>query len=196
MVSYYLMTSYTSTIITLGVLSYTWTNVNAPANDPYKLTANVCRPSVLTADVGYALQTNDRWYGNIRLNDYKSSPGSKTIGVTMPTWKNKKRFDYVDGVMVVDEGNSTRVATDDEMEGELGYTRCRSSECSEELDLLHHLLAEADEATQILPQTLVATTTKPDVPAETTVMPPGDALVKTFGSRRTLTADFSQPTAI
>lgn len=62
MVSYYLMASYTSTIITLSVMSHTWKNDNPVADGPYGLTANVCWPSVSTADVGLALQTDDWWH--------------------------------------------------------------------------------------------------------------------------------------
>jgi hypothetical protein len=48
-----------TTVITLNVMSYTWKNIVMQAGDPQALTANVCRPSVLTGDVGYALFVED-----------------------------------------------------------------------------------------------------------------------------------------
>ncbi|KUI60196.1 Chitotriosidase-1 [Cytospora mali] len=159
--NYYLMTSYTSTIITLNVMSYTWKNVNPPAGDPYGLTANVCRPSVLTADVGYALQTDDPWYGGRRVNAYNLDPGALTVGKSQPTYRRNKRgqedgmvvFDFNeddegDGLRVTaDDGNSTRLATDEEIE-ELGYVRCNTPDCWEELEELRQMQAEASIATE------------------------------------------------
>ncbi|KAI1755044.1 hypothetical protein F4782DRAFT_552203 [Xylaria castorea] len=179
--AYYLLTSYTSTIVTLNVLSYTWNNVNPPASDRYGLTANACRPSVLTTDVGFALQTNDPWYG-IWPKDYNSDPGSKTKGMSKPTWKKAKRFDFVEGVMVVDEGNSTRLAADEEIEMELGYTRCKSGDCKEELEILRKQQAQASMPT-VLPDSQPAVETIVTAVAYTTI-----------GGRPAPTAYASQPT--
>lgn len=143
--NYYLMTSYTSTIVTLNVLSYTWNNVNPAAGDPYGLRENVCRPSVLTADVGFALQTDDPWYGGIQISAYNSNPVVPK-GTTQPDYKRDEDsawnvvvdpgdVDYVDGKMVVDEGNSTRLASERELQ-ELGYTRCETPACEAELEIL------------------------------------------------------------
>ncbi|RMY87514.1 hypothetical protein D0862_10680 [Hortaea werneckii] len=41
-----------TTHVTLNVHSITWTNVSPGVGDPEGLTSNVCRPSVLNADVG------------------------------------------------------------------------------------------------------------------------------------------------
>lgn len=189
--SYYLLTSYTSTIITLNVLSYTWTNVKPPTTDPYGLTANVCRPSVLTADVGFALQTNDPWYGGIRLSDYNSDPGHRTSGVSKPTWKKAKRFDFVEeGVMVVNEGNSTRLATDEEIELELGYTRCKSGDCKEELEILRQQQAQASMPTVLLDSQPAVETV---VTAVATALPTAVAYT-TLQGRQAPTAYASQPT--
>ncbi|KAI1115462.1 glycoside hydrolase [Nemania sp. NC0429] len=189
--AYYLLTSYISTIITLNVMSYTWKNVNPPAGDPYGLTANVCRPSVLTADVGFALQTEDPWYGNIRISDYNSDPGARTKGVSQPTWKRtEKYFDFVKGAMVVDEGNSTRLATDEEIEMDLGYTRCKSGNCEEELEILRQQQAQANMPT-ILPSLQ-----QPVVKAVVTATPTGVAEVMTAESRPAPAAYASQPTGV
>lgn len=173
--SYYLMTSYTSTVITLNVMSYTWENVNPPAGDPDGLSANVCRPSVLTSDVGYALQTDDPWYGTTRLDAYNMDPGTLTSGVSQPTYRRNRRGqecgvvvsdfsrdDEGDGVInldfseddegnglrvTADDGNSTRLATDEEIQ-ELGYMRCRTPDCWEELEELRQIQAEASMATE------------------------------------------------
>lgn len=182
---------YTSTIVTLNVLSYTWTNVNPRAGDGYALTANVCRPSVLTADAGFALQTNDPWYGVVRLNDYNSDPGSKTKGVSKPTWKRAKRFDFVEGAMVVNEGNSTRLATDEEIETELGYTRCKSGDCIEEFEVLRQQQAQANVPTVVHDSQPAMETV---VTAVATDLLSAGALTAT-GGRPALTAYASQPTA-
>lgn len=191
--NYYLMTSYTSTIITLNVLSYTVQNVNAAANDPYELTSNVCRPSVLTTDVGFALMTQDPWYNGVVITDYNYSPGTKTINVQQPTFK--RRFAYINGVIIVDEGNATRRATDQEMEDNLGYSRCTSFECREELDLLRQQLANAHAATDLgFAQSTVATELRSILPLQTTATETWATLVKPLESRPTASNGISYPT--
>ncbi|GAB7349047.1 hypothetical protein MBLNU459_g8013t1 [Dothideomycetes sp. NU459] len=164
--SYYEMTSYTSTIITLSVMSYTWTNVNPAAGDVYGLTANKCRPSVLTADVGYALQTNDWWYTHrsITILDYNSDPGQKTKGVSQPNYKKRgleeeEGIEFLGGKLTVDEGNSTRLATDEEIE-ELGYVRCETPDCEAELDLQRSQQAAANQAT-LTPESKISALANP-----------------------------------
>lgn len=144
-----------TTTVTLNVMSYTWKNVPFDANDPYKLTANPCRPSALTADVGYALFTTDPWYGRNRIDgDYNSSPGQKTVGVDVPVLRRDTEIwdpvGYVDGNIIVDNGNSSRHASHDELE-QLGYERCASRDCKEELELLAEQIAELDLSLSALP---------------------------------------------
>lgn len=140
-----------TTSITLNVMSYTWTNVPIMFPDVQGLSANPCRPSVLTADVGYALFTDDPWYGVVRLNDYNNSPGQKTIGVNQPLLRRDGQvlgsLDYVDGKMVVDNGNSSRPASDEELK-ELGYKVCEMPDCEAELGDLRQLQAELNLPTQ------------------------------------------------
>lgn len=159
--NYYLMTTYTSTIITLSVMSYTWKNVNPAVGDPYGLAENVCRPSVLTGDVGYALQTDDPWYGGWAKTAYNKDPGSLTKGVSQPKFKRDKTGEEADMVVfgfsedgegeatriTVDDGNSTRLATDEELQEQLGYVRCKTPDCSEEMDELRLMQADAAMAT-------------------------------------------------
>lgn len=166
--NYYLMTTYTSTVITLSVMSYTWKNVHPAAGDPYGLAENVCRPSVLTGDVGYALQTDDPWFGGWAKTDYNKDPGPLTIGKSQPKFKKRDRIvgaahaedmpvvvfgfsedDGEDGAtrMTADDGNSTRLATDEELQEQLGYVRCKTPDCWEELEEMRLLQADADVAT-------------------------------------------------
>lgn len=161
--SYYLMTSYESTVVTLNVMSYTWENVNPPAGDPDGLGANVCRPSVLTNDVGYALLTDNPWYLGRPPTTYTMDPGSLTVGVSQPQYRRNRRGREDGGTVVIDfsegdegddlrltadDGNSTRLATDEEIR-QLGYTRCRTPGCWEELEELRQMQAEERMATEI-----------------------------------------------
>lgn len=201
MVSYYLLTSYTSTIVTLNVLSYTWKNMNPPAGDPYGLTDNKCRPYTLTADVGFALQTDDAWYGNVRLNDYNSDPGAKTVGKTQPDYRRRwvddedddadVYFDYRGGVVTADNGNSTRLATDEELE-ELGYTRCESPDCLTELEMLRSAQAEADMATETAAATATLVQALTTATATTALSGPGTPMMGSE-TRPTLVAAASMP---
>jgi hypothetical protein len=131
-----------TTIITLNVMSYTWKNIVTSAGDPQALTANVCRPSVLTADVGYALFTDDPWYtsqGIVINGDYNSHPGPKTINAPFPVLKRGSEpvaeLDLVEGNLIVDDGFSSRELSDEEIES-LGYARCATPECDAELAIL------------------------------------------------------------
>jgi hypothetical protein len=143
-----------TTFVTLNVMSYTWTNVRFDASDPAGLTSNVCRPSVLTADAGYALLTNDPWYGKVTITNYNFSPGARAQGVIPPAYKRDEgpveALEYLDGKMVFDNGNSSRLASDEELE-DLGYTRCETEDCQEELRILDQQQAELDPSTQPLP---------------------------------------------
>ncbi|KAJ8132429.1 hypothetical protein O1611_g1195 [Lasiodiplodia mahajangana] len=171
---YYLLTSYTSTIVTLNVLSYTWTNVNPPVNDYRGLTANTTPGT-----------------GGLRKVAYNNDPGSLTKGVSKPTYRKMKRFEFSEGRMVVNEGNSTRLATDEEIEKELGYTPCRSGGCSEELEILRQQQAEANMPTLVHDSPLATgAVVSAIVTAVPTVTSPTLA-----GGRPALMAHASHPTA-
>lgn len=151
----------------------TWKSVNPPIGDPEGLTANVCRPSVLTADVGHALLTDDPWYNGVRISDYRSSPGRKTQGVKQPVFRRDdelmeglEALDFVDGRMVVDEGNSSRPAYQEEIE-QLGYERCETPDCQAELEILHEHQANASRA-KAMPPTVAATASTTDDPLQQT----------------------------
>jgi hypothetical protein len=143
-----------TTSITLNVHSLTWKNISPAVGDDDGLTANVCRPSVLTADVGYAVFTDDPWYKGVRIPDYQFPPGAKTKGKQQPSFKRDVNFldglDYVDGNMIVDEGNSTRRASREEIK-ELGYERCGTPDCRAELEILQQQQAELGLSTASLP---------------------------------------------
>lgn len=181
-----------STMITLNVMSYTWTNVKPPAGDRYGLTANVCRPSVLTKDVRFAIMTDDPYYGNLRVGDFNLDPGTRTIGVKRPDYK---RYELAEGFIVVDEGNSTRLASDEEIETELGYTKCKRADCAEELDTLRQQQARAGAPTAIS-EPWAPTAEGSELVAITTVIATV-ATRETLSSRPSLTAYLSsKPTKI
>lgn len=201
--NYYLMTTYTSTIITLNVMSYTWKNVNPAVGDPYGLAENVCRPSVLTGDVGYALQTDDSWYGGWAPTTYNKDPGSLTKGVSQPKYKRDRTgeedsmvvFDFSsedgeDGAtrMLVNDGNSTRLATDEELQEQLGYVRCKTPDCAEELDELRLMQADAALATATTDLGQQATDLVMLVAATATATPAGASTTGLDATRPTLVA--------
>ncbi|KAK1978686.1 hypothetical protein LZ30DRAFT_598586 [Colletotrichum cereale] len=102
--------------------------------------ANPCWPSTLIDDPGFALMTNDPWYNahpaskrNTRL--YRNAPLANIIaGKTNRPGFNKRDEDDFDPEDVwVDEGNSTRKATDGELLEGLGFLRCEDGDCDGEL---------------------------------------------------------------
>lgn len=162
-------------------------------SDPYGLEKNVCRPSVLTADVEYALQTNDPWYGGLAKDVYNKDPGALTNGVSQPKYKRDRTGDE-DGMVVfdfsedgeggatrmtADDSNSTRLATDEELQEQLGYVRCQMPDCSKELDEWRLMQADAAMATAttesatdlvLVAATATATATATSAGASTTGM--------------------------
>lgn len=153
-------------------MSYTWKNIVTSAGDPQALTANVCRPSVLTADVGYALFTDDLWYtsqGIVIHGDYNSPPGPKTINVPFPVLKREfepaANLDYVEGNLIVDDEFSSRGLSDEEIES-LGYARCATPECDTELAMLQEqqaaLASSLPHAAEAAASTVTFTPTTPN----------------------------------
>lgn len=142
-----------TTVITLNVMSYTWKNIAKSAGGPEALTANVCRPTVLTGDVGYPLFTDDPWYTSQGITihgDYNSDPGPRTSTIARPLYKREldtlDELDFVDGNLIVDNGNSSRPLSHEELEL-LGYTECATPECEAE----YAILKEQQEALGRLP---------------------------------------------
>jgi hypothetical protein len=121
-----------------------YTNMPLDASDPAYLTHNPCWPHVMSYrlnDPGYALFTEDEYYAHtgLYINPviYRAAPGSGyTQGLTPPTRRDLSQmpnFDEEDGVVVVREINSTRLPTPEEMEKYLGYSKCNSADCHEEI---------------------------------------------------------------
>ncbi|PYI13869.1 hypothetical protein BO99DRAFT_39876 [Aspergillus violaceofuscus CBS 115571] len=189
----YEQTIFTSTIITLSVMRYTWASVSPPGGDPFGLTANVCRPSVLTNDVGFALFTDDAWYNGNGPSAYQFSPGALTVGKSQPTWRKR---DFIwneqERMMVVDEGNTTRRATPEELESELGLTRCATPDCVAELEILAHQQAEEGFATVAndAVKTIEAVLTPTPASSTSSII-----ITSTHASRPGLQPGISQPTA-
>ena len=111
---------------------------------------NSCFPQTLTDDAGFALFTDDLWYiANINSRFYsgrtsysKPPPASLTNGKTQPRsnparkrWLEEPLLGDLDNI-VVDEGNSTRQATDDELWDVHNVVRCRTRKCRSELQAL------------------------------------------------------------
>ncbi|KAF5523516.1 Chitotriosidase-1 [Colletotrichum aenigma] len=107
---------------------------------------NPCYPKTLIDDPGFALMTNDPWYNahpaskrNTRL--YRNAPGANIIAGKTNRPGYNKRDDEEDfnpehfnpDDVWVDEGNSTRKATDGEVLDHLGFLRCENGDCEAEL---------------------------------------------------------------
>ncbi len=122
--NYYLLTMYTSTFLTLGVMDFQYTNMPDPGNDLYGLQLNHCWPSVLMNDYGYQLLTQDDWYASRTFlfpSQFATDPNSRLVfGINQPNYKRSLGSATGSGreampVVIVDEGNSTRRATDQEI---------------------------------------------------------------------------------
>ncbi|KAH9233227.1 hypothetical protein K456DRAFT_1837713 [Colletotrichum gloeosporioides 23] len=129
---------------TTTVMKMRFTNMPKLANDG--IPDNPCYPKTLIDDPGFALMTNDPWYNahpaskrNTRL--YRNPPGARIIaGKTNRPGYNKRGdeqdFDaetFNPDDVWVDEGNSTRKATDRELLDHLGFVRCENGDCEAEL---------------------------------------------------------------
>lgn len=157
---------------------------NMPAINDAGLTENPCWPSTLVDDPGFALNTNDPWYQeppNLGRRGYKkfyaNPPEAQfTQGkVNKPGWGKRDERSVMMGMMdpdnvYVDEGNSSRRITEDELLEEFGMLRCLG-DCSAEM---------ADLGIASLPVSQMAPTPTPqNVEAEAT---------PTFARRATSTA--------
>ncbi|RMZ86664.1 hypothetical protein DV736_g6111, partial [Chaetothyriales sp. CBS 134916] len=138
------VTSITSTITTINVMDYSFFNMGAPQADPWLLTDNPCYPSTLTQDPGFALLTWDPYYGLVPTRlPYSEPPTAQyTSGKTPPSKRDLSLeetyphfvMDGQSNKILVDEGNSTRKATDEEMLEYFGLLKCRTEDCAQELD--------------------------------------------------------------
>lgn len=127
--------------VTIAHMSIKFTRMPGLADDG--ITANKCFPSVLRNDPGFALMLRDSWY-NGHANDkifglasYSKAPSANVIGTNVAQPDHFKRDSYFDpDDIILDDGNSTRKATDEELAEEFGFYRCESSDCRKELDAL------------------------------------------------------------
>lgn len=148
------------------------------------VTANNRRPSILTADPGFALLTGDPWYDNYPLSrllaiDYKYAPNAALVaGKTRPVYKRSSDdadefiWDADNEKLLVAEGNSTRLAAEDEIREVLGLHKCVTPDCAPELAALSAFEAEMGLPTQpAVPAT--SSLTRVYVESETTMDPSG-----------------------
>ncbi|OJJ94920.1 hypothetical protein ASPACDRAFT_48368 [Aspergillus aculeatus ATCC 16872] len=126
-------TEIVSTIYTLNGLVMEFTNVQG-----YSMSDNPCLPVVITDDPGFALFTNDPWYVAVQQQHnsaaYALPPvAALTQGKTAPRiGRNIAKRESSD-FWVVDEGNSSRQATPEEVFEDMGLIRCESTDCEKEL---------------------------------------------------------------
>jgi chitinase len=127
--------------VTIAHLSIEFDNMPNLADDG--ITDNKCFPSVLRNDPGFALMLRDSWYNGhaadkvFGLANYPKSPSPAVIGNNVPQANFYKRDSYFDpDDIILDDGNSTRKATDEELAEEFGFYRCDASDCKKELDAL------------------------------------------------------------
>jgi chitinase len=127
--------------VTIAHLSIKFENMPGLADDG--IIDNKCFPSVLRNDPGFALMLRDSWYNGhaadkvFGLANYPKSPSPAVIGNNVAQANFYKRDSYFDpDDIILDDGNSTRKATDEELADEFGFYRCDSSDCKKELDAL------------------------------------------------------------
>lgn len=136
---------------------------NIPINDD-GLDSNPCLP-IVTDDPGFALLNNDPWYGGTigrRKSPlrYKQNPlPAQTNGLTQPRvapYLPAKRHlgqplvGHPDDI-IVEEGNSTRHATDEELFQHYGIRKCASDGCKKEQEELGDILEPIDESVRQTP---------------------------------------------
>ncbi|PTU19275.1 hypothetical protein P175DRAFT_0524868 [Aspergillus ochraceoroseus IBT 24754] len=115
------------------IRSSTWP---APQADPWLLTENACYPSTLTQDPGFALLTWDHYYGAVPARlPYSVPPTLQFLDEEYPKFVRDDQTDKI----LVDEGNSTRKATDEEM-------KCQTDDCAQELEEYDQAVEETKEA--------------------------------------------------
>ena len=104
------------------------------------ITENLCYPSTLIDDPGFALLTQDSWYrAHLDLNFYKGEyavapEAIVTQGrVNQPGWNKRWTDPDLDPEeIVMNEGNSTRKPTEEEMLKEFGIIKCKEVGCESE----------------------------------------------------------------
>ena len=101
---------------------------------------NLCYPAVLVDDPGFALLTYDKYY-NTHTDDrdyntvYADEPAAiVTAGhVSQKDWNKRWMDPHIDPEdIVLNEGNSTRKPTDEELLKQFGIIKCKSQGCEDE----------------------------------------------------------------
>jgi len=143
--------------VSIRAQSLRFTNCDQP-DDAWTL--NQYNPITLTSDRGFALMRNDPWYraaGNRqhRPSVYADPPTPAMIQRKTPI----NRRDWIPEELIVDMGNSSRRATEEEIYHRHGLIKCREDDCAEEAQMLGltHTLPPIDA------DSAVATTFAPSV---------------------------------
>lgn len=128
---------------TTNVLKMRFINMPNAVDDG--IPENPCYPKTLIDDPGFALLANDPWYQQHSANKkytalYRNAPPASISAGKVNRPGYNKRDDDDDGFdpdeVWVDEGNSTRKATDEELFDRLGLLRCENGDCSGKLEEL------------------------------------------------------------
>lgn len=122
---------------------------NMPVDQQDGIGTNWCQlETTFLKDAGYALMTQDQWYNAYNVNNKKASyrlnsiPGSLTNGLTPPReidnlakrWLQDHPLDMSD--LVIDDGNTTTLKSEEELWEHYGVKPCRSYNCeAEKLEL-------------------------------------------------------------
>ncbi|KAK7991331.1 hypothetical protein PG988_000125 [Apiospora saccharicola] len=146
------------------VLNLTVTNT---PDDDDGLDANPCWPRQLVDDPGFALNFNDPWYNRVAnaprrafTQYYPDPPGAQfTNGKTnRPGWNKRRDADSPD-TPYVDEGNSSRKITEEELLHDFGLVRCEEDDCADEMQRLGLASLPVIQGPKTAPPSVEATTT-------------------------------------
>ncbi|KAH8160820.1 hypothetical protein CIB48_g7423, partial [Xylaria polymorpha] len=152
------------------------------------LQVNPCWPEVLLEDPGFALLTDDPYYQRHRdVQRYAKAnyPGLIPQDVLMGhvaqqgyRKRDEKSHDLDPEAWLLDDGNSTRHATKDELMEDLGILRCDSADCHEEMQELgieSALVVEPQGTAHRLVPTAVASSTQLALDIKPTTSTAGEA---------------------
>lgn len=156
--------------ITYTVNAMSMNFINNPANNDYGVGINSCLPSTLVDDSGYALMSADLWYdANIHTrfrsgrSNYPVPPvAALTMGKTRPRSSPAKRWlqEPLNGDpddIIVNDGNSTRKPSDEELWDQFRLMRCRTAKCATEREAFGFVALD-DENSESMTTTLSGST--------------------------------------
>ncbi|RMZ76859.1 hypothetical protein DV738_g4696, partial [Chaetothyriales sp. CBS 135597] len=123
-------TVYRTDSVTVRALSLRFTNCNQPDD---AIPINPCNPTRLTDDRGFALLTRDPWYEVSANRGHNKAAYRHPPAYTLTVGKSPvARRDWIPEELVVDMGNSSRRATEQEIFEKYGLVRCAHPDCAEE----------------------------------------------------------------